>query len=357
MTSDETLNQAIVALKAGRKAESRQLLAQILQRDSSNETAWLWLSGAAETKTERLACLERVLAINPDNEIAQRGLAHLRIPTPPSHSDSIAQAQTPQAATARSALSTAPASPSTPQTSTTSAAMRPAATPAFGQAIAGGVGLERMNPRQTLPQVAGPRDKSTVDQILKVVLGLSIAAVAAIFGYMIMSLALDNLSDPVGEQGAQASVWKEFVSQEGQYSVWMPGKPKSETQPVSTPVGVIQLHLVALDTPDMAFIVGYSDYPEYLVRSGDPDQMLSGARDGAVANVGGKLIGERQIRYQGYPGREIWIEAPIEDQIGLAHARVVLVGARLYQVLAAGPKTGFPSNTAEQFLNSFVLLR
>ncbi len=72
------LASAIAAAKAGNKAEARQLLAQVLRNDPQNEPAWLWLSGVVGTDDERIDCLERVLAINPGNPHARRGLAVLR---------------------------------------------------------------------------------------------------------------------------------------------------------------------------------------------------------------------------------------------------------------------------------------
>jgi hypothetical protein len=72
------LNRAIIAAKAGRKAEARQLLEAVLDADERNERAWLWLSGAVDSDEERTICLENVLSINPDNQAARRGLAMLR---------------------------------------------------------------------------------------------------------------------------------------------------------------------------------------------------------------------------------------------------------------------------------------
>ena len=77
MTTDDLLKQGIAALNAGRKAEARNLLMQVVQQDERNEMAWLWLSGAVDTHQERRTCLENVLAINPNNGIARRGLGSL----------------------------------------------------------------------------------------------------------------------------------------------------------------------------------------------------------------------------------------------------------------------------------------
>ena len=77
MDIQTTLNQAIEAAKAGRKAEARQLLEAVLDADQRNEQAWLWLSGVVDDDEERTICLENVLTINPHNEVARKGLAAL----------------------------------------------------------------------------------------------------------------------------------------------------------------------------------------------------------------------------------------------------------------------------------------
>jgi tetratricopeptide (TPR) repeat protein len=76
--ANNLLQQGIAALRTGDKAQARRLLACAIQEDPHNEHAWLWLSGAVENNEERLECLNRVLAIDPTNEMARRGLAALR---------------------------------------------------------------------------------------------------------------------------------------------------------------------------------------------------------------------------------------------------------------------------------------
>ncbi|MCB9076230.1 MAG: hypothetical protein H6631_01410 [Anaerolineaceae bacterium] len=73
-----SLEEAIAAIKAGNKEKGRKLLADILQADLENETAWLWMSSVANSDEERRRYLKRVLEINPDNTAAQRGLAMLK---------------------------------------------------------------------------------------------------------------------------------------------------------------------------------------------------------------------------------------------------------------------------------------
>ncbi len=81
--TEDLLNRGIAALKAGRKAEARGLLAQLVEQEPRHELGWLWLSGAVDTDEDRRVCLENVLAINPNNDLAQRGLETLQRSSPP----------------------------------------------------------------------------------------------------------------------------------------------------------------------------------------------------------------------------------------------------------------------------------
>jgi tetratricopeptide (TPR) repeat protein len=78
-TSDSAawLKAGITALQAGDRSQARELLLRVVEVAEDNEVAWLWLSGAMETAVDRRVCLENVLALNPANERARRGLAKL----------------------------------------------------------------------------------------------------------------------------------------------------------------------------------------------------------------------------------------------------------------------------------------
>lgn len=73
----DLLRAGITAVKQGNRQQGRHLLEAVLEADGRNERAWLWLSGAVDTVEERQICLENVLAINPDNALAQKGLNKL----------------------------------------------------------------------------------------------------------------------------------------------------------------------------------------------------------------------------------------------------------------------------------------
>jgi hypothetical protein len=318
MTTDEMLNQAIVAYKAGRKSQARQLLEQVLRHDRSNEAAWLWMSGVVETDDERLACLEYVLDINPGNQVAQRGLARLQ---------ASAQASPPSGAVAQP---------------TPSPDVAPQPPPARA--------------------VKAQERQSTLTPAWRLLGGIAVVLVAAVVGYVLVSEVLKSslyLSGfflaPSGEE--KTSEWQVYTSQEGHFQVTMPGSPKKDVESVNTLIGKVDLYLFTVEADDFGYIVGYGDYPSSFVNSGNVEAMLDGARDGAVSNVNGKLVGERRIKVQGFPGRDLWVEATIGGEVGMAQMRIVLVGNRLYQVLVAGPKERFAEGQAEKCLNSFKVIR
>ena len=71
---EELLQMGIKAAKAGNKDGARMAFDQILSQDKRNERAMMWMAKIADTKIERKKWLDRVLAVNPDNESARDAL-------------------------------------------------------------------------------------------------------------------------------------------------------------------------------------------------------------------------------------------------------------------------------------------
>src|SRR5258708_1414119 len=72
---DAMVQEGIAAIKAGRKSDAKAVLMKAVELDEQNQQAWLWLSARVDTTDEQQICLENVLAINPANEKARKGLA------------------------------------------------------------------------------------------------------------------------------------------------------------------------------------------------------------------------------------------------------------------------------------------
>ena len=73
-----TLDEAIQVIRMGDREEGRRLLEEILEADEGNEEIWLWLTTVVDTDEDREVCLENVLALNPNNAVAQKSLEDIR---------------------------------------------------------------------------------------------------------------------------------------------------------------------------------------------------------------------------------------------------------------------------------------
>lgn len=73
----DLLLQAMSANQSGDIALAKQLLSQALIQDPNNEAAWMLMSDVVEEVKLRRNCLERVLAINPNNTAASKALTKL----------------------------------------------------------------------------------------------------------------------------------------------------------------------------------------------------------------------------------------------------------------------------------------
>ena len=83
---ESILQLGIEAAREGKKEEARQFFRLLTQQEPDNAQGWLWLAGVAENREERQDALERVLMLDPTNEMALKGLQALGVsgrPTAP----------------------------------------------------------------------------------------------------------------------------------------------------------------------------------------------------------------------------------------------------------------------------------
>jgi len=89
---NDLLRAGIAAAKSGQRERARDLLMRVVEQDEENVSAWLWLSGVVDSLDDREICLENVLALDPDNDAARKGLAFVQeqkgIQAPPSSAPS-----------------------------------------------------------------------------------------------------------------------------------------------------------------------------------------------------------------------------------------------------------------------------
>jgi CheY-like chemotaxis protein len=72
------VQRGITASRESQKDLAVQCFEQALAHDRENELAWLWLASVADSPEEKMAHLEKVLALNPENETAQASFKAVR---------------------------------------------------------------------------------------------------------------------------------------------------------------------------------------------------------------------------------------------------------------------------------------
>lgn len=152
-----------------------------------------------------------------------------------------------------------------------------------------------------------------------------------------------------------AAEFKSFTSKEGKFKIEFPAQPTESKQNVPSPIGQLTANLFTAEIPQSmsVYVVAYTDYPANLVKKSD-DAVLDGARDGCVKNVQGKLLSEKKLTLDKYPGREIAVELPGQARY---RARIYIVNLRLYQVITVGSEAFVKSKDADKFLDSFQLTK
>ena len=74
---ENQLRRGIALAIAGKNAEAKNILGQVVQDDPGSATGWFWLARVVETEEQQRYCLEKTLRIDPQNEAARQVLAQI----------------------------------------------------------------------------------------------------------------------------------------------------------------------------------------------------------------------------------------------------------------------------------------
>ena len=112
------------------------------------------------------------------------------------------------------------------------------------------------------------------------------------------------------------SEWHIYTSDTHKYKIDFTAKPTGQNQTIPSEIGPLNLAKIMynasiVEDENFLYMVNYTEYPVDTIHSdleATRDQKFRGAVDGAVANVGGKLISEEPIEVNNFPGRKIKVE-------------------------------------------------
>jgi hypothetical protein len=155
-------------------------------------------------------------------------------------------------------------------------------------------------------------------------------------------------------RNAHEPTWEEFRSDEGGFSVLMPGTPTPNTVTVALPSGLRQSHTFSATDDEMnTYLVAYSDSPRTKSKDVATGALFDKIREGLLIAQEGRLLGEASVSLDGNPGRALTIER--RDDV-IVTWRLFVVGERFYQLSAEVRTKETDPHAVSRFLNSFTLL-
>lgn len=146
--------------------------------------------------------------------------------------------------------------------------------------------------------------------------------------------------------------FKEFRSDEGRFTVLMPGKPEIRNEAMDMPFGTVNTITYMAGSRKIGCAVAYTDYPALLIKTTDPQKLLDGARDGAIKDGNGRLISETSINFHGLPARDVLIEVPGK---AFTATRYILASPRFYTLLFFAPENKGHEQDISKFFDSFKI--
>jgi hypothetical protein len=152
--------------------------------------------------------------------------------------------------------------------------------------------------------------------------------------------------------------WIAFTSPAGSFTIRMPEKPELDIQTIATLAGPMETHLyTASDRFGVVYQTGYSDFPPQLVKPARSQQLLVDAQKGAAGNLGGTVSAERVLEVDGHPAREFSMQVTSKGMQFGYWGRLILAGARLYQLQVIAPGDLGSEEKRKRFFESFQIRR
>lgn len=155
------------------------------------------------------------------------------------------------------------------------------------------------------------------------------------------------------------SVWRSLQTQEGHFSILMPGESDRTTQPVRIlGQSATKISLSATQWQhDARYQVSWIDLPDSLRKRGDRQRTLlfEDTLTQLAQELDGQLLQETDLTLAGHPGKQYRLSHWVEGEAYLVTSRAFWVGPRFFQISVALPERFAPGleGSTQGFLKSF----
>jgi hypothetical protein len=143
--------------------------------------------------------------------------------------------------------------------------------------------------------------------------------------------------------------WRPFVSEEGRFSVLMPGSPTSSTTTVPTEVGNVGQHLYSCECEPLTIDAEYSVLPALAALFGGRSRIYRNIVEEFVKREHAKEVGFESMTLDAYHGRVLSYETP--TRVGKVF--MLLISRNVYVLNASAPRDYPDKSFIEHFFKSF----
>lgn len=149
------------------------------------------------------------------------------------------------------------------------------------------------------------------------------------------------------------------------YKIEFPQKPEESMEEVDSDIGKLKLNLKTYEVTEsspadenLMYLINCTEFPDSLINSEQTegiDGFFRGTIDGAVNEIGGKILSEKKITLKGgYPGREVKID--FNEGSAIIYMRLYLVKSKLFMLETITQADKAPNKSITRFLESFQLI-
>ena len=152
-----------------------------------------------------------------------------------------------------------------------------------------------------------------------------------------------------------------YVFEAKEFTIEFPEKPTPATEQLELEIGNVPMDMLRYKaSSDAEEWIEYNlttiEYPDTIIHSDNMDireDFFSSTIEGMVEGTAGKLLSEKEIAINDFPGREITLS--LHDGLFIVRSRIYLVNNRMYSVQVVATAGSAANSDVTKFLSSFKL--
>jgi len=176
---------------------------------------------------------------------------------------------------------------------------------------------------------------------------VAIRTAAFLFGMLVVMIILEP-------ERFGTLLWQTYNDPSGNFSLKFPNKPRAGGQELKLDGGGTADMKIVTATPNKttSYAFMYLDDPASAGRS--VEEVLNGARDGAISKIHGALLDEQRIQFDGHQARDILVRNGLTSMLNV---RIIFDGHRLVMLTVETAGQKFDSKNVQNFFDSLKLSR